>query len=105
MVGRDRRAHRVGRRIRFADHEVAEVALENWPAQTASPEVLVDLRTLHTALEGLEGESRDALLLRRVEGLTLDEIAERMDLSVATVKRRLDAAKVFLGRIELKLNP
>jgi RNA polymerase sigma factor (sigma-70 family) len=93
------------RRIRFADHEVAEVALENWPAQTASPEVFVDLRTLHGVLEGLEGESRNALLLRRVEGLTLDEIAERMDLSVATVKRRLDVAKVFLGRIELELSP
>src|SRR5262249_42743562 len=84
------------RRAWFADHAAAENALRNLPAQTASPEVFADLETLRTALGRLKVESRDALLLRRVEGFTLNEIAERMNLSVATVKRRLCAAKMVL---------
>jgi DNA-directed RNA polymerase specialized sigma24 family protein len=35
--------------------------------------------------------------LRRVEGLELSEIAEQMQLSLATVKRRLAAAEVRLS--------
>jgi len=42
-------------------------------------------------------EERIALVLRRVETMTVEQIAETMNLSVSTVKRRLAAAE---GRLE-----
>jgi DNA-directed RNA polymerase specialized sigma24 family protein len=43
-------------------------------------------------LQRLDDEERSAFLMR-CEGLTLEAIAEAMDLSLATVKRRLAEAR------------
>jgi RNA polymerase sigma-70 factor, ECF subfamily len=60
----------------------------NAPADVAS-----DLKRLYAVLNGLSAQERIALVLRRVEGMELSEIAEQMDVSLATVKRRLAAAE------------
>ena len=60
------------------------------------PDVAAELRALYSILEQLPAEARVALVLRRVEGLTLPEIAEQMHLSLATVKRRIQAAEALL---------
>ena len=65
--------------------------------QSTPPDVAAELRALYRILDDLRPEARIALVLRRVEGLTVAEIAERMELSVATVKRRIDEAEVLLG--------
>jgi len=44
-------------------------------------------------LRSLPVEMHVALVLRRVEGLTVEQIAAQMQLSVSTVKRRLAAAE------------
>jgi RNA polymerase sigma-70 factor (ECF subfamily) len=88
------------RRSRYLDRAVTEDALENLPARMNSLEMSANLNALRGALDFLDAESRDALLLRRVEGFTLDEIADRMSLSLATVKRRLLGAKAFLDALE-----
>jgi RNA polymerase sigma-70 factor, ECF subfamily len=61
-------------------------------AQDAPPEAAVELRQLYGVLGGLSTEQRVALVLRRVEGQELSEIAEHMGLSLATTKRRIEAA-------------
>jgi RNA polymerase sigma-70 factor (ECF subfamily) len=94
------RRRRKQRRARDAGRELAEMALQNLQARMASPEVSADLSSLHGILAGLHDESRMALLLRRLEGLTLDETAERMKVSVSTVKRRLSAAQMVLDAQE-----
>lgn len=65
---------------------------------SAPPDVATELRAVYTILDGLPPEERIALVLRRVEGLPLADVAERMNLSLATVKRRLSAAEASLTR-------
>jgi RNA polymerase sigma-70 factor (ECF subfamily) len=80
------------------------------PAQPVDPDAVVsssapadvasELRSVYGALDGMSAEERVALVLRRVEGMELLEIAERMSLSLATVKRRLTAAERKLKEIK-----
>jgi RNA polymerase sigma-70 factor (ECF subfamily) len=71
------------------------------PDTVVSPEAPADVasevRSVYGLLDRLPAEERVALVLRRVEGLELAEIAEQMKLSLATVKRRIAAAE---GRLE-----
>jgi RNA polymerase sigma-70 factor (ECF subfamily) len=62
-------------------------------------EASAELREVYGRLAGMPAEERVALVLQRVEGLELTEIAERMGLSLATVKRRLSAASSKLGAL------
>jgi RNA polymerase sigma-70 factor (ECF subfamily) len=61
-----------------------------------NPDAQAQLREVYAVLATLPPEERTALVLRRVEGLELKEIAEQMGLSLATVKRRLTAAEALL---------
>jgi RNA polymerase sigma-70 factor (ECF subfamily) len=67
--------------------------LEALVARTVSPEVAAELKAAYAAVDRLHDESRTAFLLRRVEGLRLDEIAAELNVSLSTVKRRLGAAE------------
>ena len=67
-------------------------------AKSAPPDVSVELREIYGVVQRLPTEARLALILHRVEGLTVDQIALQMGLSAATVKRRLAAADRVLGR-------
>ena len=89
------RRHRM--RVRFGLARSEPVDMDLIVSSAASPEVAAILLQTYEALERLPPDERIAFLLRRVEGLTVAEIAERMDLSLSTVKRRLCAAE---GRFE-----
>jgi RNA polymerase sigma-70 factor (ECF subfamily) len=65
---------------------------------SAPPDAAVELRAIYTIVEALPVEQRMALVLRRVEGLGLEEIAHAMGLSLATVKRRLVDAEAALEK-------
>ena len=67
--------------------------LEELVARTVSPEIAAQLKAAYATVESLHDESRTAFLLRRVEGLRLDEIAAELNVSLSTVKRRLGAAE------------
>lgn len=64
-------------------------SLERATAATGDPEAAASLAEVYRQLANFPTEERVALVLQRVEGLELTEIAERMGLSLATVKRRL----------------
>ena len=68
-------------------------------AHNAPPEVVSELRAVYAAVTRLPAEQRIALILRRVEGRDLAEIAQHMHLSLATVKRRLKSAESHLEQI------
>ncbi len=63
--------------------------LERVMSRTVPPDVAVELRAVYRIVEALPADVRVAFLLRRVEGLTLEEVAELTGASLATVKRRV----------------
>jgi RNA polymerase sigma-70 factor (ECF subfamily) len=73
-------------------------AVEGLLSPTATPETLAELRSMFRAVERLPSALRMVLLLRRVEGLQLEEIAALTASSLATVKRRLTKAESMIKR-------
>jgi RNA polymerase sigma-70 factor (ECF subfamily) len=90
-VRRRFRKQRLLRRLGFSDAEPVE--LETLISDQAPPEAVTELRQVAEALRKLPTDEALALVLRRVEGYRLEEIAEQLGLSLATVKRRLAAAE------------
>ncbi len=69
-------------------------------ASNAPPEVVAEAKQLAALLEALPADEGLALVLRRVDGYQLDEIAELLNLSLATVKRRLASAESHLTGVQ-----
>lgn len=89
------RRRRLRRRF-FLDRSDA-IAADQFVSSDAPPDVAAELRTLYAILEDLPADVRIALVLRRVEGLTIPEIAAQTGRSPATVKRRLQDGEVLLS--------
>jgi len=74
------------------------VDLDTVVSRAAPPDVRAELRAIYGILGELAVEDRTAVILRRVEGMAIGEIAEHMGRSLATVKRRLASAEAHLAR-------
>ncbi|MEM1347142.1 MAG: RNA polymerase sigma factor [Myxococcota bacterium] len=61
-------------------------------SSSAPPGVAAELKEVYNLVESMDTDVRMAFLLRRVEGLTVPEISERLGMSESTVKRRLQVA-------------
>lgn len=78
----------------FSPHEVPEA-----PAPTASSDVREATRRVYLTLDMLPEDERIAFALRFIDGMELTDVAEACDVSLATIKRRLDRAESkFLAR-------
>lgn len=97
--------HRAQRRLRsrrflayfgLADDVPGLTALAS---SEASPEVRAELARVDGALARVTVAERVAWQLRRVEGHKLEEIAVLTEASLATVKRRIDAADRMLATL------
>lgn len=86
---------------RYQATEPALKALENTPAPIAAETSLGDLDVV---LAGLPQEQREVILLRFVDGLSLGEIGEAMEIPLGTVKSRLHNALQTLRRDERTQN-
>ncbi len=56
------------------------------------------LRRFYGILDLLSADERSAFVLRHLEGLQLEEVAEALDISLATAKRRLRRASELVAR-------
>jgi RNA polymerase sigma-70 factor (ECF subfamily) len=74
-----------------------DATLDQLADQRASPEVRAELALAQKVLRGLGAVERSAWILRFVEGRELTEVAELMELSLATVKRKLQRAQVAIA--------
>jgi RNA polymerase sigma-70 factor (ECF subfamily) len=90
----------------------AEVEIERAPqiaAAEATPEeaTLAEARRglLYRALDGLGDKSREMILLRDIQELKLEEIAELLSLPLGTVKSRSHRARLELARVVRGLDP
>ena len=93
MVKRELQRRRVRRILRLSDTG----HLPECPVDAHDSEARDALAWLYTILDQLGAEERTAFVLRYMETMSLPEIAAAMDLSLATVKRRLDRA---VARVE-----
>ena len=64
----------------------------------APPDAAAELRSIYRVLDALPADERVALVLRRVEGMPLEEVARMLGCSTATAKRRIAAAEAALRR-------
>lgn len=69
-------------------------------ARSTPPDVALELRELYARLERFPDDVRTTLLLRRVDGRSLEEIADLTGTSLATVKRRLQKGNTMLRQID-----
>ncbi len=92
-----RTAQKIRRRRRLLERlgllRPQPLEMDGFCSRSAPPDVAAELRVLYDLLHTLPVEVHIALVLRRVEGLSVDEIAGQMRLSVSTVKRRLATAE------------
>ncbi len=71
----------------------------DWSPQLEDPAVVGEARSaLERGIGRLAEEYRVVLVLRDVEGLTNEEVADALGLTVAAVKSRLHRARLFLRR-------
>jgi RNA polymerase sigma-70 factor (ECF subfamily) len=87
-------------RVSFTDIEEAPSSATRSRAESAEQRVLraEHRRHLETGLDLLTGRERLALLLRDVEDLPAEEVAERLNCSKATVRSHIANARVKLRR-------
>lgn len=69
------------------------IHVETLVSATAPPDVAAELKAVYRVLQDLPTAERVVLVLRRVEQLTIAEVAERSGWSPATVKRKLARAE------------
>jgi RNA polymerase sigma-70 factor (ECF subfamily) len=79
--------------VRLGLRRTAPVDVEALVSPAAPADAGAELRRLYARLAVFPAEERVALVLRKVEGMELTEIAEHMGLSLATVKRRIVSAE------------
>ena|SRR5437764_876047 len=93
LVARRLRRRRF-RRLFMASHRGQDV-----PAPGATPEQRALLRRLYEVLESLPTAERVAWSLRYLEGEPLDIVAATCRCSLATAKRRINAAKKVIDEV------
>jgi RNA polymerase sigma-70 factor, ECF subfamily len=75
-----------------------DATLADLAAPGARPDERAELALIDRALGRMRAELRLAWTLRKVEGLELTEVAVLAQCSLATVKRRIAEAEVFVNR-------
>jgi RNA polymerase sigma-70 factor (ECF subfamily) len=101
-----RTAHKLIRRrrtlARLGLGNCASVELDRLVSPGTPPDARAELEAAYRIVETMAPSTRVAFLLRRIEGLPLEQIAVLMSVSLATVKRRLADAERALETARTK---
>lgn len=85
------------RRNEISYHFINSLTQKN---NSESPEFLMEMREfdhrLQQTLAAMPEKSRDVFLMNRIDGLTYGEIADRLQLSIKAVEKRMHKALSFL---------
>ncbi len=79
---------------------------QNMHSEAADSELLTEefSKQLQGVIASIPEKARIVFLLNRIDGLTYDEIAERLDLSVKAIEKRMsEALKIVRTKISYKL--
>ncbi len=73
--------------------------ISDWSARIDDPAIQTELRdALDAAIEDLPPEYRVAIVLRDVEGCSMREVADALNISVANAKSRVHRGRLFLRK-------
>ncbi|MCA9666186.1 MAG: sigma-70 family RNA polymerase sigma factor [Myxococcales bacterium] len=95
-----KRIRRVRLRQKLGLAHAEPLDVERVVSREAPPDVAAELSALYSRLHEMPAQVRIALVLRRVEGMTVPEVAREMGVSEPTVKRRLAQGERLLARYE-----
>ncbi len=94
-----------GRRLPDIDFEIADMerfTMRNAPRENGTPERLLMRdeieHVVFDTIEHLPKDLRTAIMLREMEGLSYEEIAEVMDCPIGTVRSRIFRARAAIDR-------
>lgn len=96
MAARRIRWIRLRRKLGLLPAQDFEV--ESVLSSTAPPDVVAELKVVYRAVESMPAQQRTALILKRVEGMSHEQIADALGVSVPTARRRLSDAEAALAR-------
>ena len=96
LVHRRFRRRKMRRWLGLSPREDAR--LEEQVDNSARIEARAELRLLDDALDRVPPAEKIAWVLRQVEGLSLDEVAQACRCSLATAKRRISAVEALVSR-------
>ena len=94
----------IAARQKAARYQATAAELEQLEHTAAPPAAGAETEDLRFVLAALPEEQREVLLLRFVDGLSLAEIAEALDIPLGTVKSRLHSALQTLRQDERTRN-
>lgn len=84
-----------------------QASLDITPSHVPTPEAAFDtkqsIQLLQIALKRLSTKLRTVLVLKELEGLSYEEIAQILDVSIGTVKSRISRARDELKKITKKI--
>lgn len=87
----------------FAPGDRDDTTIVDPRSNAPSPEKLLEsrqiARSIEDALKALSPKLRAAIVLKEIEGLAYEEIAEVLDVSLGTVKSRISRAREELKRV------
>lgn len=92
------------RRVARRGHQVE---IEDWQQSASTPqtqEKSLEMRDFERAFNQLSESEQELLRLVSVEGKTYEELAERYDVEMGTVKSRLFRTREKLRKIEARMN-
>lgn len=79
-------------------HRDEPIDIDTLLGSAMPPDVATELRSLYRTVEKLPTDLRVALVLRIVEGMTLEETAAHVGTSLATIKRRIVKGQQLLDQ-------
>lgn len=100
-AGKRLRHQRLLQRLGLRRHE--PIDLETITHPSVSSEKILELRELYSQLSKFPAEEAIVLVLKRVEGLDMQEIADQLGVSMSTAKRRLRRAEERIERFQRRV--
>jgi RNA polymerase sigma-70 factor (ECF subfamily) len=83
--------------LKSGDEDDETSRTENEPSDSGTPDALLASKEIaeavHAAVEALSEDLRQAIVLREIEGLSYEEIAETMNCPIGTVRSRIFRAR------------
>jgi RNA polymerase sigma-70 factor (ECF subfamily) len=85
--------------IKYQSNFEKDFDFDNLMDKTLHPDIMLDIKILHQAMNMLNADYKETLILSEIEGFSRKEVSLIMNVSEETVKSRLYRAKKQLAEI------